>query len=129
MRVFQTYEKLFDFVAVRYRIKVRKTAWSDHFIDRTQIQPVALKNLIPFIAFGYGVILTFCYLFFEAQTFLECSESIYPISTTIVNICNYSVLFSNRAEIFEFIDDIENVIKKREFNSAKNEIRKRMIFY
>lgn len=115
MKVFQSYEKLFDFVAVRYRIKVRTIPWSDNFSEITQIHPVAFQNLIPFIAFGYGVILTFCYLFFEAQSFLECSESIYPISTTILNICNYTVLFSNRAKIFKFIDDIEIVIKKREF--------------
>lgn len=117
MKVFQEFEHLFDFVAVRNQVEVMKTASNTNtnpdISDQSRINPLTFKHFIPFIVYAYSFAILIIHLFFEAQTFLEFSECIYPIATIILNICNYSVLFANKKRIFKLIDDFETVIQKR----------------
>lgn len=117
MKVFKEFEHLFDFVAVRHRIKIVKpasdTSTNPVILDQFEIRPSTFENFVPFIVYAYSFALSINHLFFEAQTFSEFSESIYPIATIILNICNYSVLLTNKKRIFKLIDDFEIVIKKR----------------
>lgn len=116
MKLFQNFEKFLIFAVKRAKIaklNARLAKPSVLNIVGAQTQKFALKNLPPYICFGYGVVMTLVFLIYEAQEFVEYSESFYPFVTSLLNLCNITVMIWNGAELFRLIDHLECETQKR----------------
>lgn len=114
MKIFQAFEKIFTLVAIRVELPKNPSHIN---VQPVQVHPFGLKNVLPYICFGYGAGVSAAFIFFEARTFQEFSEAFYGLVTMILNICNITVLFCNGAKILELIDKFESSIEKREPNT------------
>lgn len=118
MKLFKNFEKLLSFAVAR--AEIAKPNWSVPFEPNlpksVRTKPFSLKNFMPYIPFGYGVILTLIFLLFKATEFVEYSESFYPFATSLLNLCNVTVLILNGSKFFELINHIERTVEKRKLN-------------
>lgn len=118
MKLFQNFKKFLTFAVKRMKIAQLKSRLANSNVlnkCEAQTQKFALKNLPPYISFGYGVIMTLVFLIYEAQEFVEYSESFYPFVTSLLNLCNITVMIRNGPELFRLIDRLEKETEKRKF--------------
>lgn len=121
MKLFQNFEKFLIFAvsrAKKVKLNARLTTNQASDLDTNQVktQKFGLKNLPPYIWLVLGVAMTLTFLIFEAQEFVEYSESFYPFVTALLNLCNISVMIRNGAKLFQLIDHLERETQKRKIH-------------
>lgn len=117
MKLFKTFEKVAEFAVARVIAKPNR-------LDTTlavKTQPLKLKNVIPHFVLGYGIFITAMFLFFEAEQFVEFSETFYPFATVVLNLAVISLLIWNGERIFEIIDCMEIIVNKRNFSITQQQ--------
>lgn len=122
MKIFQKFEQMFAFVAVRAqppKPQVKQEA-DANVTKSAEIQPFGLKQFALCIFFALGLVSTSSHLYFDARTFQECCESIYPVIATMKNLGVYVVLSCNAMRIFELINEFEKVIEMRMLFNLKD---------
>lgn len=72
-----------------------------------------ILNLVPWFSLGSGILQSAIFILFEAETFREYSECMYPLVTTMVNFGNLSVLVWKAVDIFKLIDRFESTFESR----------------
>lgn len=121
MKFFRFFEIYLNFAIARKTIiKVKpltnpkKPKANDFKLSNSvELRPLTASNLLPFFSLGYGFAFTLIFLLYEAKTFQEFSETLYPVVTTLLNIGNLTVLMSNGKRIFELIDRFGDVVENR----------------
>lgn len=118
MKLFQNFEKLLSFAVARAEVANTNgvVPFKPILPKSVETKPFSLNNFIPYIPFGYGVMLTLIFLLFIAEEFVEYSESFYPFATSLLNLCNITVLILNGSKIFELINHIESTVEKRKLS-------------
>lgn len=123
MKFFQNFENVVSFVIVR-AIKAKKSrlaSTSRGNISSVKIQPLQLKNVLPHIIFGFGVLLTGAFLLFEAKEFVEFSDTFYPFATVLSNFIIVSLVVRNGEKLFKLIDHLECIVEKRNLEKITTE--------
>lgn len=104
MKVLQTLQKTLSFIIVR---------------DATEKTTFIQKCLSVFnyiwvgSCFFFGIILLILFLFLEAETLQDYSETIYPLVTISIDAVILLIHLSRKSKIFTLIDNLENIIENR----------------
>lgn len=118
MKIFQKFEEIFTFVAVR--VKQPKTppgtTSKDIIQEQIQIQPFGFKQFAMCLSFTLSLVLSSCPLYFDNRSFEENVDSIYSIVTSTLNLYTYLTLFFDAVKLFEMIENFESAIKRRKLN-------------
>lgn len=124
MKTFERFEAVFAFAVARAKLaKTLPTSHSDVDppVPDSKSVPIhfTIENLVPWLSFAFGIILSTVFILFEAETFQDYTECLYPLVTTMVNFGHFTALAWNGAHIFQLIDSFESMIESRKlaFNS------------
>lgn len=101
MKILQEFQKAFAFLIIR--------STASNSAKRLHLLQCQLMIIIFIIATGSLAL----FLFHDAKTFQEFSETFYPFSTTTVAVIRNLIYYYNRTKIFELIDRLEDVIEIR----------------
>lgn len=107
MRVFQTFEQIFAFFIVRPELaKTSRQQWMN-------------KWKIPVIIYILAVASTtlLIYLFHDAKTSQEYSETVYGLATLLTGTFGLSMYKLKSEQIFKMNDDFQSAIEMREYFS------------
>lgn len=122
MKAFERYEEVLAFAIARVKtVKVSTTSVSDANVSIPHLTSIqvkfGVKNLVPWSAFATGFLISVGFILFQAETFQEYSECMYPLVTTLLNLGNFAVLVLQGGNIFKLIDQFERTMESREFYS------------
>lgn len=79
----------------------------------SQAYPFNRKILMVVIMICYGCTSSSLYIFLEAKTFDEYTQSIYIFSACVLISIIFIITYSKLRDIFQFIDSLENVMNFR----------------
>lgn len=115
MKTYQTFRSLFRFVFLHTKWSRKSKSIKTAFDASNPIESSAfgIIHLLPCLHIVLCCLLCLCFLFIEADTFQEYSDGVYGVLVSLGNFFVGFAVFSNRVKFFEFIDNIEKMIKKR----------------
>lgn len=100
MKIFQKIEELFDSMGIR---------------RQQQKHPFNARNSFIVALFAQFSATAFIYFLFKASTFSEFANSFYITATATFNIFTFPWNIFHTKQLFNLIDQLENIIEKREF--------------
>lgn len=82
-------------------------------IHSAQGHSIGAKSVMVLLLLGQYILSTAAYFLFEAKTIEEYSESFYILTTAALILFIVSVMIFKKVNIFQFIDDLREIIQKR----------------
>lgn len=104
MKILQTLEEVFEYSILR-----------ENNSDPKRKNLVKFHNILGYYSFVSAPIYSLIFLFLEANTIEQYAEAFYPLATVLCGGSIYVVFKVNRAQIFELIDDFNEIIESRKF--------------
>lgn len=102
MKVLQTLEKVFTFVIIR-----------DNTSDSGRKYLHLFHKILATFNFFVGPAFLILFIYFDAKTFEEYTEVIYPLATLLANTVCFVACILNKSTTFRMIDELGDVIETR----------------
>lgn len=106
MKIFKRYEQMLAFAILRDKLAINQKGFVQNYT-------LGLRNPLPWFVFVSCFILASIFMFIKAETFKQQIDCFYILLTTASNAFIFTILVWKRSEIFELIDNIEELIEKR----------------
>lgn len=113
MKIFQTFEGFICFLFGQ-----AKWIRTSRVFNSIQKYPCSFINLLPWLYINICLILSLGFLAFNTHTFQEYSDCIFGVLVALSSTFVSTIMLLNRAEFFNFIDNIEHFIEKRKLMST-----------
>lgn len=101
MIIFQSIQKYFAILGIN----------PPENIEKRILNP---KNTFGLIFFGALIISTDEFLFYEANTFQEYTDSFYATCTIALCGANFAIVVWKASKVIEFIENVQEIIRGRE---------------